>query len=186
MMRRRFTPLAILLFIGACSLSDSTAPARATGTANRAISGDDEHDGRVIPGSIGKAGSASANGQDQRLACNVPAQLSGSAIVGPSGGELDIGPHRLIIPPGALTRDTLISGTVPQGASIEIHLEPHGLRFNKPAGLILDVSSCGKVPDIIYIDEQGTISQRIRAVFSTWWHTIAAPIDHFSIYALDV
>lgn len=138
-----------------------------------------------IPGSKG-------NGTDQNaargnaLACNVPSPLQGSAWIGPDGGVLDIGPHRLIVPPGALTKQTLLSGTIPTGNSIEIDFQPSGLQFRKPAGLIFDVSSCGPVPNAIFIDEVGGEDEHIQAIYSNWWHTIAAPIEHFSVYALDV
>ncbi|HVX38667.1 MAG TPA: hypothetical protein VHB25_03755 [Gemmatimonadaceae bacterium] len=189
MMRRRFAVLLTLAALAACAGVDTTAPAHRAPTAaraNSAPSGAQLHDGHVIPGAIGQAGTAPAS-DATRLACDVPSTLTNSAVIGAKGGELDIGPHRLIIPPGALTHDTLISGTIPAGSSIEIHFEPHGLQFLKPAGLQLDVSSCSNVPDVVYLDEtEGTVLERIKAVFSNWWHTVAAPLDHFSTYAMDV
>jgi len=106
--------------------------------------------------------------------------------VGPDGGELDIGPHRLIIPPGALATPTQISGSIDAGPTVVIHFEPTGLQFKKPAGLIFDASSCTDVPNALYLDEIGDELEEIPAVYSNWWHTIAAPIDHFSNYALEV
>lgn len=177
MMRRRFTALALVVSIAACGSTDTTAPPlRATAGASR-----DLHDGRMVPGSMGNAESSG-----QPVACTVPAALTGSALIGPSGGELDVGPHRLIIPPGALTAVTLVSGTVPAGSTIRIDFEPEGLQFKKPAGLILDASSCAGVPNVVYLNEDGGIEEHIEAIFSNWWHTIAAPIDHFSGYMLEV
>ena len=108
----------------------------------------------------------------------------GTATIGPSGGELDAGPHRLIIPPGALNVTVVMSATVPEGGAPTIIFEPHGLQFKKPAGLILDASNCFDVPNVVYINEIGVVSDPIAATYSTWWHTIAAPIDHFSGYAV--
>jgi hypothetical protein len=107
-----------------------------------------------------------------------------SALIGPSGGILRIGPHLLIIPAGALNRKVLISGTVPEGRPFQIDLQPHGLQFRKAAGLILDASSCIDVPDIVYLIDQYTQSPPIRAIYSEWWKTIACPIWHFSGYAI--
>lgn len=107
-----------------------------------------------------------------------------TAIIGPSGGELIVGPHRLIIPPGALTTTVRIIGTAPESDVPTIELEPHGLKFKKSAGLILDASNCTDVPPIVYINELGVASDPILAIYSTWWHTVAAPIDHFSGYAV--
>ena len=39
-------------------------------------------------------------------------------------------------------------------------------------------------PTFVYINEIGITSAPIIATYSTWWHTIAAPIDHFSGYAV--
>jgi hypothetical protein len=186
MMRRRFGLIPLLLALGACSVSDSTAPRGASAQAGYDWTGGDTHDGHLVPGSVGNAGLAPATGQQTALACAVPAPLYGQAAIGPNGGELDVGPHRLIVPPGALTETVVLSGTVPAGNSILIDFAPHGLQFKKPAGLILDASSCGNVPNVLYLDEQGNIAERITATFSNWWHTIAAPLDHFSTYMIDI
>lgn len=178
MMRRRFTILSTLILLAACNGTDATAPVRqSSGGASSSYT----HDGLMVPGSGGN-GSASA----QPVACTVDAPLSGSALIGPSGGTLNVGPHKLIIPAGALTADTWVSGTVPAGSSIRIDFAPHGLQFKKPAGLILDATSCTGAPNVVYLDEDGGIAERIQAIFSNWWHTIAAPIDHFSGYMLEV
>ena len=60
----------------------------------------------------------------------------------------------------------------------------HGLTFKKPAGLILDATSCVDVPTIVYLIDQVTVSAQIEAVYSNWWHTIACPIWHFSGYSV--
>jgi hypothetical protein len=194
MLRRRISLLVSLALIAGCSAGDSTAPAprsaRASSHDYRGGSGSygDRDDDRGYtpppPGSIGNA--ATASGSGNRLPCDVPSLLTGSAEIGPEGGTLDVGPHRLIIPAGALTTKVQVSGFVPAGPNIEIHFEPHGLQFRKPAGLVLNVASCGNVPDVVYLNEVGVIAERIKAIFSSWWHAVAAPIDHFSVYALEV
>jgi hypothetical protein len=189
MMRRRFSLLLSLALLAGCAAGDTTAPAargaRASTRDHRGGSDDDHLPATPPPpGSIGQA--STANGSGNRLACDVPSDLNGSAIIGPDGGTLDIGPHRLIIPPGALTTKVAVSGFIPAGSTIEVHFEPHGLQFKKPAGLILNSASCSAVPDVVYLNEVGVVAERIKAIFSTWWHVIAAPIDHFSVYALEV
>lgn len=126
-----------------------------------------------------------------RLAqCTRREALVGSAVFGPSGGTLVMGNNQLIIPAGALTAETLVTATIPEGDVAAIRLEPAGLRFRKPAGLILDVGGCdlsgAAIPNVVYVDEAGAILDFIEAVFSNYWHTIAAPIDHFSQYAVAV
>ncbi|HXT18010.1 MAG TPA: hypothetical protein VN706_20430 [Gemmatimonadaceae bacterium] len=185
MKRRRLILACTAITLAACSSTDSTAPrAITTATASHAYGGD-WHDGTPVPGSVGEAQNSSSSNQ-QPLACNVDAPLQGSAIIGPSGGTLNVGPHRLIIPPGALDSNVTVSGVVPAGNTLRIDFYPQGLQFRKPAGLVLDASSCGTVPNVIYLDEVDGLQEHIQATFSTWWHTIAAPLDHFSGYLLDV
>jgi hypothetical protein len=175
MIRRFSTLAAVAIVVGAlaCAGSEATAPSRFGARASLDRSGP--------PGSVG-APRIIANGQGGLLGCTPRDAQYGTAAIGPSGGELDVGPNRLIIPPGALTETVQISGTTPDDGTPAIFFEPHGLQFNKSAGLIMDVTNCLDVPPVIYINEIGVLSDPIPAVYSTWWHTVAAPIDHFSGY----
>ena len=181
MSRCRFILIGAALVLSACSGADIAAPARSlTPTAA---------DRGVVPGSNGDGSNSTGA---HALACNIPSPLNGSAIIGPRGGILDVGTHRLIVPPGALISETTITGKVyttsPNfnsiNGSVVIEFEPTGLHFKKPAGLIFDASSCGSVPDVVYLNPVGT-NELIPAVYSSWWHTIAAPIEHFSQYAIN-
>jgi len=131
------------------------------------------------------AGTPDAGAPGQVVACTNRQESFGSALIGPSGGTLVVGGSRLIVPPGALTEPTLISGTVPDTSVAIIEFEPTGLRFKKAAGLQLDVQGCSadSSPAVVYVDEAGNTSERIDAVFSNDWHSVAAPIEHFSGYA---
>ena len=133
----------------------------------------------------GAAADASAPGQV--VACSAHEVEVGSAIIGPAGGTLVVGDSRLVVPPGAILQPTLISGTIPDTNVAIIEFQPTGLHFHKPAGLQLDVSGCNPPatgsPAVVYVDENGTPHEQIPAVFSNSWHTVAAPIEHFSGYA---
>lgn len=176
-MPRRRSAIFALVLVGACSGAESTAP-RSLAAGPAALADRGSGDG-------GQAGDASG-GTGHPLACLVQTSLSGSVLVGAGGGELVVGPHRLIIPPGAVTTPTRISGTVPAGNTLQIHFEPSGLHFNRPAVLVLDAASCGQMPTLLWIDEQGGTLDRIRGVYSRWFHTVTGLIEHFSVYALDV
>lgn len=132
-------------------------------------------------------GGADAGAPGQVVACSSHAVQFDTATIGPSGGTLVVGNSRLIVPPGALLTPTLISGTIPDTSIAIIQFEPTGLHFGKPAGLQLDVSGCNPPqsgsPAVVYVDENGNVQERIDAVFSNDWHTVAAPIEHFSGYA---
>lgn len=189
MTRSRIILIAsIAAAISACAGSDATSPTPngvRPSSASYTVNGD-LHNGLTVPGSVGNAGSTPNMAQQQRLNCNITAPLTGSATIGAEGGVLYVGQNVLIVPPGALTQKVTLTGTVPTGNSFTIDFQPHGLQFKKPAGLILDASACGNAPNVVYLDEQGGIAERITAIFSNWWHVIAAPLDHFSSYALDV
>ena len=171
---RLFLAFALIPVVWACHAADSTSPTRLAAASGAT------GNGMLIPGSIG--GPGSLVGAGRLRGCIPRAAQVGTATIGPSGGELAVGTHRLIVPPGALTEMVQISGTSPSDSVPKIFLEPHGLRFKRPAGLILDASNCVNVPDIVYINEIGVASAPIAAIYSTLWRTIAAPLDHFSGY----
>jgi hypothetical protein len=162
-----------LLVAAACSIDvPTTARSGPTAVADRART-------KALPGS-------NQTFADGSLPLNcIPKNPSyGSALIGPAGGDLIIGPNRLVVPAGALTDTVTISGTVPDSLPFQINLQPHGLQFKKAAGLILDASSCTTVPNIVYLIDQFTVSDPIQAVYSNFWHTIACPIWHFSGYSV--
>ncbi len=98
MKRSRLTLSLALLGLAACSAHDATAPASAPQlrpqpeAAASYYFGGAEHDGHVVPGSLGNAGSAPASGAQHRLLCNISAPLTGRATIGPNGGFLFVGP----------------------------------------------------------------------------------------------
>lgn len=169
----------------ACSGDSPTAPVAAGSVAslNAGNNGNGKKDGN-LPGSH-RTEQAMA-GKFIPLNCQPKQIATGSAVIGPSGGILQIGPHRLIVPAGALTSPVRISGTVPEGRPFQIDLQPHGLQFRKAAGLILDASSCTDAPTIVYIVDQITVGPPIEAIYSNWWKAIACPIWHFSGYMISL
>lgn len=161
----------------ACAGNDLAAPPQAidgpSATANQRSR---------LPGS--RAYLTSASSKRTFLRCVTP-EAMGAALIGPSGGELRVGPHRLIVPAGAVPHPTEISGYVPADSTITIWLEPHGMIFRKPVGLQLDASNCESIPDVIYVgDAADGATEYIRAEYSALWKTVAAPLDHFSGYAI--
>lgn len=130
-----------------------------------------------------------ASGRNVRATtCDTKIVANASAVFGPSGGTLLFGTSRLIIPGGALHDTVTISATNPGGDNSRVEFQPHGLQFAKPAGLLLDTSGCAidesVVPTIVYLSESGEVLETITAVYDPHWHTFAAPIEHFSGYAI--
>jgi hypothetical protein len=119
--------------------------------------------------------------------CQSHGPATASANIGPSGGIIAVGNARLILPPGALTTTVHVTATQPGGNNATVHFEPSGLEFKKPAGLQFDVSGCNVgnyTPDIVYLNDEGVIVERIEATYSNHWKQVAAPVKHFSSYAL--
>jgi hypothetical protein len=172
-MRKHLLLAASLITAGSCTGDMLTAPVAASARATR------QED---TPGS--RLMTMMLSGTLTPTNCTPRVSSYGQALIGPAGGTLWIGTHRLIVPPGALTEKVEISGTVPEGKPFEIDLQPHGLEFVKAAGLILDASSCTEVPAIVYLIDQYTVSPPISPIYSNWWRTIACPIWHFSGYAV--
>ena len=174
-MRKRFLlALALGVAITACTGDAPTGPT-AKGPAAAEYRSHGYHPGW-------RRTDQALTGRFTPLNCIPRVSAHGSAVIGPAGGVLNIGTHRLIVPAGALTENVLISGTVPEGKPLEIDLQPHGLQFRKAAGLILDASSCTNVPTIVYIIDQYNLGPPVAAFYSNWWKAIACPIWHFSGY----
>jgi len=177
--------LALTLF--ACRADDGVAPRE---RALRPTSEDPNEWLGHIPGWHRPQNSFETQATSAKpLACSRREAQVGSAVIGPSGGHLIVGRNHLIVPPGALTAPTLITATVPAETIASIHFEPEGLQFKKPAGLVLDSTGCAEPsdhPSILYLDDNGNVLERIDAFYSNWWHAVAAPINHFSVYAIGV
>jgi hypothetical protein len=87
-----------------------------------------------------------------------------SGVIGPTGGLLKAGKHRLWVPPGALKDPVLITMEIPSGYTNRVVLRPAGLKFNRDylPHLVMSYTDCS-VKDassqrIAYINEKlGTI-----------------------------
>jgi hypothetical protein len=112
-----------------------------------------------------------------------------AAIIGPEGGELRFGPHRLTIPAGALLTRTVVTAEAPTSLMVTADFSPHGLQFQKDVELRLDYDHCTQplLPGafrVVYLDDLLRIletppSEDYRS--SRW---IRGWLRHFSKYAV--
>src|SRR5262245_20606953 len=77
------------------------------------------------------------------LKCSDLPYDSDTETIGAAGGTLTAGPHRLVIPAGALDQPVKITMTAPTGRGVNaVHFEPEGLRFERSASLTMSYSNC--------------------------------------------
>lgn len=121
------------------------------------------------------------------LVCQPQPYAVTKKTIGPEGGTIDVGSHSLVIPQGALKTNTTITAEQISGRTNSLRFSPEGLRFEKPAGLTMSYKNCLVVllsKRIVYTDENLKILEVLRSLDLFSKRTVAAPIDHFSRYAV--
>jgi hypothetical protein len=75
--------------------------------------------------------------------CNQPYAVT-SGVIGPHGGMLKAGGHRLWVPAGALKKSVLITMEIPAGSINRVVVRPEGLAFSKsnPLHLVMSYTDC--------------------------------------------
>ncbi|HEU4565031.1 MAG TPA: hypothetical protein VFS05_10300 [Gemmatimonadaceae bacterium] len=109
-------------------------------------------------------------------------------VIGPEGGELKMGPHKLVIPPGALSEEVVITAEAPVSEAVEVRFSPHGLTFAAQPELTLSYKQCF-VPQgfdyrIAYVDEWLNVLEWPFSVNEKHTDEVTAWIDHFSGYVV--
>ncbi|MBA3443429.1 MAG: hypothetical protein H0T58_01030 [Gemmatimonadales bacterium] len=138
--------------------------------------------GDVVDGAVGTV----LNVTDLLVCSSQPYQVTRRTI-GYDGGTIQVGTHRLVIPRGALWRQTTITAEQMPGRTNSVRFSPEGLQFERPAGLVMDYSNCLVVllqKRIVYTDESLKILEVLRSLDLFGRRSVSAPIDHFSRYAV--
>lgn len=123
------------------------------------------------------------------LTCRPLPYASDVETIGPAGGVLKVGPHSLVIPPGALSQKTVITAEAPSSKYAQVVFSPHGLEFKnsmKPV-LTLSYAHCNGVltvikPKIVYVDKNLNILEWLLSINLGWNKSVSAPLSHFSSY----
>ena len=197
---RSSTPVAVAVaaLLSGCSPDSSiSAPQPAPAPAPRALLGLDPLIGGLtstltnvtsgIP-IVGGVVSLVGNVVDGLLVCDPQRQLRSSKYIGPYGGTIAVGDHRLVIPRGALSSTVLITATQQSGPVAMVDFQPHGLKFAQPAALQLSYGSCrapsGSVQSIVYVNENNQIVETPPSIDNARSDNVAGLINHFSGYAV--
>lgn len=122
------------------------------------------------------------------LRCEPKPYDADAKIIGPEGGSVQAGPHKLEIPKGALTEEQVIVAEAPTGSLVEVELGPEGLHFARAAKLMLSYKGCslpvGANLGVVYLG-QGNRILELRPSKNDWTTTsVVGDIEHFSRYAV--
>jgi hypothetical protein len=112
--------------------------------------------------------------------------------IGPSGGFLQIGPHLLSIPPGALDAPVTITGTIVPGPVNAVRFTPEGLEFNRwhSAYLTMSYANCNLLGRLLpkriaYVEDGGLdILYYLLSFDLLRFRLVTGKVDHFSSYAV--
>jgi hypothetical protein len=122
--------------------------------------------------------------------CDSPDFGSVTKTIGPAGGTIQVGPHSLMIPAGALYNPVAITATASAGKHVKVDFEPHGLRFKYRATLRLSFAHCESrplLPKVVYVGGSSdllTILELVPALTNVSGERVTASLGHFSGYAI--
>lgn len=110
--------------------------------------------------------------------------------IGPAGGTIVVGPHKLVIPTGALSSPVTITASIKSERVNRIHFEPDGLQFAKQATLTMSYANCGLLSAltphvIVHVSPDLKILQQLLSLDNLLNRTVSAKLAHFSDYAVD-
>jgi hypothetical protein len=189
MVRTRSYAKALVLAsaaLWACGGDDSTqplAPSSSASTAVRTTSAAKSND--VVGNLLGDLG---LGGKPALFVCQGNGgPYTGSGTVGIWGGQIQIGPHSLSVPPFAVLKPVTITATTVPGDTIGVVFGPQGQQFLLPPTLSLDYSHCQNQPNApLTIDLLDNLLQTVLDLLPSLDKgngKVTAPIWHFSVYA---
>jgi hypothetical protein len=150
------------------------------------------------PSPVGVTGPASAPQRDLLglsplptglLQCSPLPAASVTQTIGPDGGTLQVGPHTLSVPAGALDAPVTITAVAPSDAVNQIQFQPEGLTFAEPASLTMSYANCNLLglplpPRIVHTTDLLQILEYLQSVANPWSQTVTGRLQHFSVYAV--
>jgi hypothetical protein len=123
------------------------------------------------------------------LTCRPLPTVWAQQTIGPLGGVIKIGPHSLLVPPGALGNSVTISAVAPSGKVNAVQFEPAGLQFKHPALLTMSYSNCNILGSILpkhiaYTDDNLNILSYLLGIDNLFTQKVTGQLNHFSEYAM--
>lgn len=123
------------------------------------------------------------------LTCTPQPYDSTTQPIGPDGGVIAVGAHRLTIPPSALDADVAITAVAPSDTVNQVRFQPEGLQFRHPASLTMSYANCGLLgwllpKRIAYVTDDLGILSYLLSLDNLFAKTVTGRLDHFSGYAV--
>jgi hypothetical protein len=169
--------VGLALTMLACTGDQATAPSESPAAADQLLGGEGGLLGTSLLG--------------QLLRCNPLPPAHAASVIGPGGGTLLVGPHKLVVPAGALSRTLTITADSPSDTVNSIRFEPQGLYFEAghPARLTMSYANCPLLPKVLpkriaYTTDLLRILQLLLSLDNVLLQRVSADIAHFSRYAI--
>ena len=123
------------------------------------------------------------------LQCSAMLSQSVKQTIGPAGGTVKIGPHLLVVPPGALLTPVTINAKTAGGTGNAVAFKPEGLTFLTPASLTLSYANCDTSgmtgsKEVAYTTDSLAIVYYVSSSDNTSAQQVTGRLSHFSNYAI--
>lgn len=115
---------------------------------------------------------------------------STTKTIGIAGGSLTVGPHTLLIPPGALAGNVAITMVLPTGLGVNaVKFQPAGLQFRRPAALVMSYANCNLLgrllpKQIAYTTDDLKILDYLLSFGNLFSKYVTGQVSHFSSYVI--
>ena len=190
-LRKLFLGAVLVVSSTSCSTDGGVAPQPTTPTPTAAqtqaeLSG-------LLGGDLSNILAATVGSIDGLLTCTPIPPATTTATVGPLGGVINVGPHVLTIPPGALSRQVTITASITADSNASIGFQPEGLQFSKAARpwLTLSYQNCPligpqllPIKRIAYTTDKFSLLAVLTSFDNPLTRKVYAPLEHFSRYAV--
>jgi hypothetical protein len=124
------------------------------------------------------------------LACSPIPSATTTKTIGTGGGTINIGPHTLVIPSGALSGNVSIKAVIKRENVNRVHFEPHGLQFRKDVTLTMSYANCGLLSglalhQIAYVKPNLSLLGHLLSFDNLLQRKVSTRLEHFSDYAIE-
>ncbi len=122
--------------------------------------------------------------------CTPLPAATATRTIGPQGGLIQVGPHSLWIPAGALDRPVTITATAPSDDVNSVQFSPPGLAFERSAWLTMSYANCNLLGRLLpkriaYTNNLLDILYYILSIDNIFTKQVIGKVDHFSKYAVS-